>query len=78
LIIAKGGQSIADECESNPIRSTPVYRVSRGGQLPCKYIAHVNTPQDPNQLTAAVLDVLKVADELQMRSVAFPAIGTGV
>jgi len=77
-MISRGGPSIATECSVSPIRKSAFYWVTNGGQLSCKYIVHVNTPQDPRRLAAVLLDVLKVADELQMNSISFPAVGTGI
>lgn len=54
-----------------------------GGRLPAKYVIHAVGPvwgegnEDAN-LTAAVTGSLRVAGELGMQSIAFPAISTGI
>ena len=54
-----------------------------GGLLPAKYVIHAVGPVwgDGNEdvkLSAAVTGSLRVADELGLKSVAFPAISTGI
>ena len=54
-----------------------------GGLLPAKYVIHAVGPVwgDGNEdvkLSAAVIGSLRVADELGLKSVAFPAISTGI
>jgi O-acetyl-ADP-ribose deacetylase len=54
-----------------------------GGQLPAKYVIHAVGPvwgegEDDAKLSAAVTGSLRVADELGLKSIAFPAISTGI
>ena len=54
-----------------------------GGQLPAKYVVHAVGPvwgsgEEDAKLSAAVTGSLRVADELGLQSVAFPAISTGI
>jgi len=54
-----------------------------GGQLPAKYVIHVVGPvwgvgDEDAKLTEAVTGSLRVADELRLKSIAFPAISTGI
>jgi len=54
-----------------------------GGLLPAKYVIHAKGPVwgdgDENaKLSAAVSGSLRVADELGLQSIAFPAISTGI
>ena len=54
-----------------------------GGQLPAKYVIHAVGPvwgvgDEDAKLTEAVTGSLRVADELGLKSIAFPAISTGI
>lgn len=54
-----------------------------GGNLPAKYVIHAVGPvwgdgNEDAKLTEAVNGSLRVADELELESVAFPAISTGI
>jgi len=54
-----------------------------GGQLPAKYVIHAVGPvwgvgDEDAKLTEAVTGSLRVADELGLESIAFPAISTGI
>jgi len=54
-----------------------------GGQLPAKYVIHTvgpvwDTGKEDAKLSDAVRGSLRVADELGLKSVAFPAISTGI
>ena len=58
--------------------------ITDGYQLPAKYIIHTVGPRyysDPNPaktLENCYLNCLKLADELELHSIAFPSISTGV
>ena len=77
LIVARGGPIIAQECAQNLMKSSSCCRITSGGNLPCKHVIHVDTPNDANRLTDALRKVLKAADEMQLTSIGFPAIGAG-
>ena len=54
-----------------------------GGRLPAKYVIHAVGPvwgegEEEAKLTAAVSGSLRVADELGLKSIAMPAISTGI
>jgi putative ATPase len=54
-----------------------------GGQLPAKYVIHAVGPiwgdgEEDAKLSDAVSGSLQVADELGLKSIAFPAISTGI
>jgi O-acetyl-ADP-ribose deacetylase (regulator of RNase III) len=86
----KGGPQILEECKR--IRAT-IYPdglptgeaiATGGGRLPARWVIHTVGPvyaksQDRSGLLAAChVNALRVADELGARTVAFPAISTGV
>ena len=47
------------------------------GRLPCRCIIHVVTPHSGAALKSVVLKALQLAENDGMRSIAFPALGTG-
>ena len=54
-----------------------------GGQLPARYVIHAVGPvwgrgDEDTKLSEAVTGSLRVADELDLKTVAFPAISTGI
>ena len=86
----RGGPEILEECRE--LRATR-YRgglptgeavATTGGRLPARWVIHTVGPvfartEDRSGLLAAChVNALKVADEIGARSVAFPAISTGV
>lgn len=89
-IHARGGPSILEECrvlrhERFPDGLPPGEAVATGaGDLPAHWIIHTVgpvyqvTPGAPEVLAACHVNSLTVADPLGARSVAFPAISTGV
>lgn len=79
----KGGPIIQEEC--NAIGACPVGGavVTSGGNLKARYVIHAVGPRwgegdEENKLGNATLASLKRADETAIRSLAFPAISTGV
>lgn len=87
-VIARcGGPSIQEESdrwvrEHGPVtHETPAY--TSGGNLPARYIIHAVGPvwgsgDEDRKLAAAVRGSLARAGELKLRSIAFPAISTGI
>ena len=87
IIARKGGAVINQESRSwvqkhGPIsHAEPAY--TRAGNLPCKYVIHAVGPvwgsgNEDAKLAAAVKGSLAVAAQLGLRSIAFPAISTGI
>lgn len=79
----KGGEKIQEECERiGPIRLGAA-AVTIGGKLKAYYVIHAASLRPgekptPESLRAAVRSSLMRAEEKTIRSIAFPAIGTGV
>ena len=48
------------------------------GQLPCKSIVHIVAPHTTQKLSDVVRQTLQLADQDESRSIAFPALGTGI
>ncbi len=79
----RGGPAIQRECDD--IGGTPVSTavLTTGGNLKARYVIHAVGPRwgegnEDEKLERAVLSALKLADGKQLRSIAFPAISTGI
>jgi O-acetyl-ADP-ribose deacetylase (regulator of RNase III) len=79
----KGGPAIQQEC--NKIGGTFVGGavITTGGKLKAKFVIHAVGPKrgegDENEkLNNATLNSLKLADKYNLKSIAFPAISTGI
>ncbi|MFX0005682.1 MAG: macro domain-containing protein [Promethearchaeota archaeon] len=79
----KGGPSIQEEC--NKIGGTIVGGavITTGGNLKAKYVIHAVGPRmgegnEDDKLKKATLNSLKLMDENNLNSIAFPAISTGI
>jgi len=80
---AKGGPSIQEECHRIGGTYVGGAVVTGGGALKAKYVIHAVGPRmgegdEDEKLKNATLNSLRRADEKQMKSVAFPAISTGI
>lgn len=74
LIVARHGRLPAGKAVSTP-----------GGRLAAKYVIHTVGPvwsgghrNEPETLASCYTESIRVADELGLRTIAFPAISTGV
>ena len=88
-IHSKGGKDILEECKK--IRKT-VYPdglptgeavITTAGNLPFKFVIHTVGPiygegREREKLINAVINCLRLADRLGLKSIAFPAISTGI
>jgi len=79
----KGGPEIQAQC--NKIGGTFVGGavITAGGDLKAKYVIHAVGPRmgegnEDEKLKNATLNSLKMADENNIKSIAFPAISTGI
>ncbi len=83
-LLQAGGQTIYDEGRKHIPLNLGDVAVTSAGQLPAKYIFHAVTidfgdmsgPTEQS-IRAATLKSLQLADTLGVRSIAFPALGTG-
>jgi O-acetyl-ADP-ribose deacetylase (regulator of RNase III) len=82
-IKSKGGPAIQAEC--NRIGGTVVGGavITTGGRLRARHVIHAVGPRmgegdEDQKLQNATRNALKVADEKHLKSVAFPAISTGI
>jgi len=79
----KGGDAIQHECDS--IGSIPVgyAAITTGGKLKARFVIHAASMQmgrktDADTLRHSTAHSLRIADERGMKSIAFPAVGTGI
>ncbi len=79
----KGGESIQRKCDA--IGSIPVggAAITTGGNLRARYVIHAASMQLGGETTARALKsatahALRIASEQGLRTIAFPAVGTGI
>jgi len=86
-IVLKGGSQIQVESDDWVRKhglvkpESPAY--TSGGSLPCRYVIHAVGPvwgegDEDHHLRAAITGALKLGDRLELTSISFPAISTGV
>ena len=79
----KGGPSIQEECHR--IGRVPIGEaaITGGGNLKAQYVIHAASMQlggrtTPENLDASTRNSLRRAEEKKIKSIAFPAVGTGI
>ncbi|HET8923334.1 MAG TPA: macro domain-containing protein [Candidatus Acidoferrum sp.] len=79
----KGGEAVQKEC--NAIGSIPVgyAAITTGGKLKARFVIHAASMQlggrtSAESLRNATSHSLKIANERGLKSIAFPAVGTGI
>jgi O-acetyl-ADP-ribose deacetylase (regulator of RNase III) len=82
-IARKGGPRIQKECDEVGGTYVGGAAVTTGGNLKAKYVIHAvgpvhGTEHEDEKLKDATLNSLKLADRHNLKSIAFPAISTGV
>ncbi len=84
-----GGPEIAEECRRIRVERGPVSPggavATTGGKLPARHVIHAVGPvwqggrsREPETLASCYRESIRVADGLGLRSIAFPAISTGI
>lgn len=87
LIVSRGGETIQAESkawvrEHGPVsHEKPAY--TSAGDLPCRYVIHAVGPvwgsgDADHKLAIAITGSLELAEELELESIGFPAISTGI
>jgi O-acetyl-ADP-ribose deacetylase (regulator of RNase III) len=82
-IARKGGPSIQRECDRHGPVEVGQAAVTGAGNLPARYVIHQASMRLGGKTTADSLRgstaaVLQLAEELNVKSLAFPATGTGI
>jgi len=79
----KGGPQIQEECDRIGGAFVGGAVITTGGRLKARHVIHAVGPQmgegnEDEKLRNATLNSLKTADEHSLKSIAFPAISTGI
>jgi len=82
-IARKGGPKIQQECDRIGATFVGGAVITSGGNLKAKHVIHAVGPRlgegdEDEKLRNATLNSLKLADEHKLKSMAFPAISTGI
>lgn len=86
-ILKRGGEIIQEESDAWVRQHGPVAHAkpafTHAGRLPCRYVIHAVGPiwgsgEEDEKLAAAIKGCLALAEELQLESISFPAISTGI
>ncbi|HEX59534.1 MAG TPA: macro domain-containing protein [Methanomicrobia archaeon] len=82
-ILRKGGYEIQEECDRIGYCPVGGAVITTGGKLKAKYVIHAVGPRwgegdEDEKLRNATLNSLKLADERGLKSIALPAISTGI
>ncbi|MBN1230646.1 MAG: macro domain-containing protein [Anaerolineales bacterium] len=82
-----GGEVIRKESQAWIQRNGPITHAkpafTNSGNLPCKYVIHAVGPvwgsgDEDSKLNDAIWGSLRLGDRLRLKSIAFPAISTGI
>ncbi|XP_038071270.1 protein mono-ADP-ribosyltransferase PARP14-like isoform X2 [Patiria miniata] len=77
-ILAKGGKNIVQECDFHRNKDPrKLMYVTTAGRLQSSCIFHVVTPRTVEEIKTVVLRSLNEAEKIKLKSVSFPALGTG-
>ena len=79
----KGGPKIQEECDKKSPTFVGGAVITTGGNLKVKHVIHAVGPRmgegnEDEKLKNATLNSLKLMDEHDLKSIAFPAISTGI
>ena len=82
-ILRKGGRSIQEECDKIGYCPVGGAVITGAGRLKAKYVIHAVGPRmgegdEDRKLRDATLNSLKLAEKHGVKSIAFPAISTGI
>ncbi len=78
------GPGLWEECAKLGGCETGEAKITRGYDLPNKYVIHTvgpvyrGSPDDPRLLRSCYINSLKVAEENRVKSISFPALSTGI
>ncbi len=82
-ILRKGGWSIQEECDRIGYCPVGGAVITGAGRLKAKHVIHAVGPRmgegnEDEKLRSATISSLKLAEEHKIKSIAFPAISTGI
>ena len=73
-IFTSGGIGLKNEFDAERKRSGDVF-LTKGYSLPCKYVVHINLPNDANATKPILKEGFKYLQKLNIKSLALPCIG---
>ncbi|MEE6489210.1 hypothetical protein FKM82_015517 [Ascaphus truei] len=76
-ILAGAGSSVTEECKKLGSLPGDGIILTGGGNLKCKNIIHLVGPTNAADTVTSVEKILQVCEDNDLKTVAFPAIGTG-
>lgn len=76
-ILKAAGQAVVDECQKLGVQPNDGVVLTTAGNLPFKHIVHMVGQTKEKEIISCMYKVLKKCEEQQIRSVSFPALGTG-
>jgi len=79
----RGGPEVQEECDRIGGTIVGGAVITTGGKLKAKYVIHAVGPEygeggEDEKLRNATLNSLKLADDYRLKSIAFPAVSTGI
>ncbi len=85
-LLRRGGGAIQDECDALVRKDGPLdvgdAAITGGGRLPARFVIHAaamgDAPVSSDSIRNATRSALEVAAKHELRSIAFPILGTGV
>ncbi|XP_041120245.1 protein mono-ADP-ribosyltransferase PARP14 [Polyodon spathula] len=76
-ILKAAGQLVVDECTSLGVQQSDGLAITKPGNLHVKHIIHMVGQTTVPAITQSMRKVLKACENLNIKSVSFPALGTG-
>jgi O-acetyl-ADP-ribose deacetylase (regulator of RNase III) len=82
-IARRGGPQIQKECDEHGPIEVGQAAITSAGDLPAKHVIHqasmtLGSPTEPQNLRSSTSAALALAKQHELKSIAFPATGTGV
>jgi O-acetyl-ADP-ribose deacetylase (regulator of RNase III) len=80
VIHAAAGPQLAEECRAVGVTATGMAALTKGYDLPAKFVIHAVGPtsQDPAALRSAYVETLRYIDGRELRSVGLCCVSTGI
>ncbi|KAL2081153.1 hypothetical protein ACEWY4_023006 [Coilia grayii] len=76
-ILAAAGPNVVAECQRQGNQPATTMIMTQPGNLNCKKILHLKGQTKPNMIQKSVSDAISMCIQNNMKSVSFPALGTG-
>ncbi|XP_063070156.1 protein mono-ADP-ribosyltransferase PARP14-like [Engraulis encrasicolus] len=76
-ILKAAGQTVVDECTSKGTQPSDGVVLTKAGNLATKHIVHMVGQTSEKSITSSTHKVLQLCEASNIKSVAFPALGTG-